>query len=352
MRILDRYVGRQVLLAILMVLLLIVLLDTLFGFIGQLGALRADYRLANALWFTLLEIPQRLYDYLPFAALIGCLVGLGTMANHSELVVMRAAGVSLRRMLWAVMKPALMLVALGIALGEFVVPTTSQVADSYRTVLRAQDGSYSSEGIWHRDGNEFMYFAAVEPNGVLHGVRRFIFDDSNQLIEASQARRALRQEDHWLLEDVAITHLEAERTWTERHDTQRWNTTLSPETLNVIVVAPEDLSMRGLRGYVGYLESQQLDAGEYRLAFWSKALQPLALLALVLVGISFVFGPLRSVTMGLRLSAGVVTGFSFMIVQKLLGPSSLVFGFSPIIAVLLPIGLCMLLGAYLLKRAG
>jgi lipopolysaccharide export system permease protein len=87
------------------------------------------------------------------------------------------------------------------------------------------------------------------------------------------------------------------------------------------------------------------------LAFWQKILQPAATASLVLIAISFVFGPLRSVTMGQRIFTGVVFGIGFVLLQRLLGPSSLVFGFPPLIAVMIPILLCVVLGMYLLSRA-
>src|SRR5690606_42139823 len=63
-------------------------------------------------------------------------------------------------------------------------------------------------------------------------------------------------------------------------------------------------------------------------------------------------GPLRSVTLGQRIFTGVIVGFVFRILQDLLGPASQVFGFSPLLAVVVPAGLCALAGAWLLKRAG
>ena len=110
--------------------------------------------------------------------------------------------------------------------------------------------------------------------------------------------------------------------------------------------------MDSLHRYVQFLEQQKRDTSTYQLALWSKLLQPLTIIALVLVGISFVFGPLRESTMGFRIFIGVVTGVLFRIGQDMLGPSSLVFGFPPVIAVLLPIVVCMLVGLLLLRRAG
>ncbi|HSC83263.1 MAG TPA: LptF/LptG family permease, partial [Pseudomonas sp.] len=71
----------------------------------------------------------------------------------------------------------------------------------------------------------------------------------------------------------------------------------------------------------------------------------------VLMAISFIFGPLRSVTLGQRVFTGVLLGFVVRITQDLLGPSSLVFGFSPLLAVLVPAVVCGLAGVVLLRRA-
>jgi lipopolysaccharide export system permease protein len=100
------------------------------------------------------------------------------------------------------------------------------------------------------------------------------------------------------------------------------------------------------------LELQNADTSVYELAYWRKVLQPLVIIGLVLIGISFVFGPLRDSTMGLRIFVGVVIGISFKIIQDMLGPFSIVFGFPAVLAVLMPVLLCMGVGLYLLRRGG
>jgi lipopolysaccharide export system permease protein len=72
----------------------------------------------------------------------------------------------------------------------------------------------------------------------------------------------------------------------------------------------------------------------------------------VIVTISFVFGPLRSVTMGFRVFTGLIVGLLFKYMQDLLGPMSVVFGFNPAIAILLPIAISAAAGAWLMRRAG
>lgn len=350
---LDRYIGTSVFFGILAVLGIIVGLALLFAFVDELGDLSAAYGVAEAATYVLLSAPRRIYELLPMAALIGCLVGLGSLASSSELTVMRAAGVSLGRIVWAVMKPMLVLVLAGVLIGEYVAPWSENLAQSGRSLAQGGGEAQSSKrGLWHRQGEEFIHVNSVQPGGVLYGVTRYRFDAERRLLSASFARRALYQDDHWRLEDVATTRFHAERSEVLKAASERWEVQLSPQLLGTVVQEPDALSLTGLWSYAHYLAEQGLNNGRYWLAFWTKALQPLVTAALVLMAISFIFGPLRSVTLGQRIFTGVLVGFVFRIAQDLLGPSSLVFGFSPLLAVLVPAGICALAGVWLLRRAG
>src|SRR5690625_2110968 len=119
MRKINWYVGKTVFMAVLMVLLVLLALDVVGTFIDEMGSLRGEYTLFEALVYVLLTVPGRVYQYLPYASLVGCLAGLGILANASELVVIRAAGVSVARLSWMVIKPVLLLVARGIGVGGY-----------------------------------------------------------------------------------------------------------------------------------------------------------------------------------------------------------------------------------------
>lgn len=351
---LDRYIGAQVFLAILAVLGIILGLALLFAFIDELGDLnKGDYGIGQALWYVLLTAPRRAYEMLPMAALIGCLIGLGSLASSSELTIMRAAGVSIGRIVWAVMKPMLVLMLAGILVGEYVAPLTENQAQADRALAQGGGAAQSSKrGMWHRQGQEYVHINAVQPNGLLLGVTRYRFDDERRMQSASFARRAEHRGDHWVLRNVETTHFRKNGTRVVKRANERWNIELSPQLLSTVVMEPESLSVSGLWQYIHYLGEQGLNNARYWLAFWSKVLQPLVTGALVLMAISFIFGPLRSVTLGQRVFTGVLVGFVFRIAQDLLGPSSLVFGFSPLLAVLVPAGICALAGVWLLRRAG
>jgi lipopolysaccharide export system permease protein len=353
MRKLDHYIISTVAASTLLVLMVVLSLDLVFGFIAELEELKNDYQVVEALQFIVTTLPRRIYDYLPMAAFIGSLVGLGALANSSELTVIRAAGVSTRRIVWSAMKPAIAVVIVGLFLGEYVAPYTEKIAQSQRAVAQGTGSSLGSKrGVWHREGNTFMHFNAVEPNGELHGVTLFEYTNEGWLQSASFAKRAIYHRGGWLLEDVNETVMTEMGSSVLNHNTLDWETELSPEVLGVLVIKPDNLSISGLYTYSSYLVEQGLNASIYLMSFWKKVLRPLTTAALVLVAISFVFGPLRSVTMGFRVFTGIIVGLIFKYMQDLLGPSSLVFGFDPVFATLSPIAISLVLGFYLLRRAG
>ena len=351
MRKITAYISTTVFYAIAMTLLVFIALDFIFGLISQLEKVTESYTAVEAFYYMALTVPRRLYDLIPYACLIGCLAGLGLLASSSELVIVRAAGVSVKRIAWMALRPALVFIAIALLLGEFVSPYTEQMAENRRHFLKYNITQQAPQQVWTREGNEFMYVNAVMPNGVIYGLTRYKFNDQHQLESASFTKEAIYQDGYWQESDISISYLGENSVRNEVLPSRKWETPLTPNLFNILVLAPEDISMRNLHYYTNYLEAQNLKASNYSLAFWQKILQPVASASLVLIAISFVFGPLRSVTMGQRIFTGVVFGIGFVLLQKLLGPSSLVFGFPPLIAVMIPILLCIVVGMYLLSRA-
>jgi len=351
MRLLDRYIGRTVFAAIFMVLLIIVGIDVVSAFIDESGDVSESYGFMDIMAYVLLTIPGRLYEYMPFAALIGCLVGLGQLASASELIIMRSAGVSIARLVAIVMKAALLVALAGFLLGEYVAPRAEQLAQSQRAMAQNPgEGVAGRYGIWNREGNSFLHFNAMESETVVHGVTLLQFDDRRRMQSALRAQRAVHVGDHWQLEQAVKTDFSSWETMQTRHETLRWDTGITPQLLVMEVVAPERLPLPDLYRYGRYLQQQGLDSDDFELALWRKLLQPVSIAGLVLVAIAFIFGPLRDGTMGLRIFVGVLVGVVFQISQDLLGPASLVFGFSPLYAALAPILLCLAAGLVLLAR--
>lgn len=352
MKLLDSYVGRTVLISVSMVLFLLISLDASFAFLAELDDLKGSYQAQEALIFILLTLPRRIYDFMPVGTLIGCLIGLGTLANTSELTVIRAAGVSIARIVFAASRPVIWIVLVGLVLGQYIVPQTEQFAQSEKARHLYQGESIGSrDGYWYREGGHYTHIQVVQPNGVMFGISRFVFDADNVLVRSDFSERAIYQGDHWSLEKVRQTRMSGEGTESEHFDTLRWeNTSITPEVMSVVVLKPDYLSITGLYRYATYLDSQELESTSYFFSFWKKVLQPFTTLVMVFIAISFVFGPLRSVTMGQRIMAGVIVGLLFHYAQQFLGHVTIIFSLTPFLAAIVPLVVSFGIGVYLLKR--
>lgn len=351
MRRLNRYIAGSVLGATFGVLAVLVGLDALSSVVDEAQDMTEQYGFVDVLSYVALTLPRRIHEFVPFAALIGALIGLGRLASSSELTVIRAAGVSLRQIAWAVMKPALLTAVFGFAVGEYLAPVSEQAAVAQRALAQRSPSQLSGRyGTWNRDGDTYIHAEAVQSGGIIFGVTLLTFDADGHLARSVLADRGSYQGGYWLLENVRLTGLSPERTVTEAATTWRWDTGITPELLVLEVVEFDSLPVQDLWPYAQYMASQGLMSSDIELAFWRKLLQPLAVAGLVLVAMSFIFGPLREGSMGARIFAGVVVGVVFRISQDFFGPASLIFGFAPVLAAITPIAICWLAGLWLLGR--
>lgn len=350
--ILARYVGVHVVAGIALVIAIVLGLDVFIAILSELEDALGAYTKAEAVLHVLLTIPRRLNDYLPYCVMVGALFGLGNLANSSELTVMRAAGVSVARIIWAALKPVLVIILLGLVLAEYVAPFAERVAESRKGVLRfGLKAVGPGSGVWSRDGDSYMHFAAVEPGGVLYGVTVYQFDRGNQLNSVLRSAKAIYQDDQqWQLEQITETVLTANSTELIHDDNRVWRSSITPDLLNVLVLKPARMSISNLWQYAKFTQVQGLANQRFLLSFWSKVLQPLTTLALVVVAMSFVFGPLREITMGFRLFCGVAVGLGFRMAQDILGPASLIFEFSPAFSVIVPSVACFVFAWYMLRK--
>ncbi|MDT8397748.1 MAG: LPS export ABC transporter permease LptG [Pseudomonadales bacterium] len=354
----DRYISRTVVLAMLLVLLVLASLDLVFTLFDEIGDTGDRYRSMDALLYVLLTFPRHLYELLPMAALMGALVGLGVMASSNELVIMRAAGVRVSRIVWAVMKPTALVMVAGLVLGEFMAPPLELRAEVHKALANADGGEMilSRYGHWLREGEAYMHFNAIEADGVLHGVSIYRFDAGKQLVSSTFAEKAVyQQQGSWLLENVSESvFVETDgqsKSFNTFYIEKTWAVDLVPELLRVLIMDPDKMAISDLYRYARRFETQGQDGNQYYLAFWKKMLQPLTTAVLVLVAIAFVFGPLREATMGSRVFVAICFGLLFIILQRLLNTLSLVFQLDPLLAVLLPILLTAVAGSWLLRRA-
>ncbi len=338
MRNLDAYIGRIIASTTFLTLAVFVSVSGIIKFVEQMRAVgRGNYDLSHAALYVLYAVPRDVEVFFPMSALIGGLIGIGMLASNSELVVMQAAGLSRLDIIKSVMKTAVLLVIVSMAVGEWLAPSGEARAREIRAQAISGGSLISAKnGVWAKDGAYFVNIGEVLEQGQLKKIQIFRFNEQLKLESWLSAESANYQDKVWKLSNVVNTQLSKELITTSKSDTQIWQSSLTPEKLGVVTVTPESLSIRGLIDYLDYLEANAQDQSRYQLAFWRKMMQPVTLAVMLLVALSFIFGPLRSVSMGARIMMGVVTGILFFVCNEVLGSLSLVYQFPPIIGAISP----------------
>lgn len=352
----DCYVGKAVLQAILVVLLAFFGLMTLFAVLEELREEDPSYLLGEMLVYVGLTTPRRLYEVLPYVVFLGSLIGLGSLASRSEIVVFRSAGVSPGRIYLGVAWPAVLVFVIGLMVGEWVAPAGEERAETFKTqAMSDRSSAYAMRGYWYREGGMMMRVTSLGDRGELRDVLQFWYTPDRRLertVAAGWAEYVGSATDpHWLLHDVRETQLADAEVATRHVEELRWNGRVDPRLLTVrVLMEPRRLSLVDLDRQIQYMDRERLAADVYRLAFWSKIMQPLSVLGLALLALGFILGPLREVGMGMRLSVGVFAGLGFKYLQDLFAPMSMVYDLPAVLAVLLPILACWALGAWGLAR--
>ncbi len=352
MGILDRYIGKTILAATFLCLITLVGLSAIIKYVEQLNKVgEGTYDLALAAFYVLLKMPKEIELFFPMAALLGALIGLGSLASSSELVVMQASGMSKMRIAVSVMKTAIPIMLLVMAVGEFLAPVSEQTAKELRrAATKGGDVISSQKGVWAKDKEAFVSIGEIRDKTELINVKIYYFNDQLKLEMSFSAERADYQGDHWLMYKVTKNEFSHDAISSSYQDVQRWDSNLTPSKLGVVTIKPEDMSMRELNAYINYLDKNKQDSARYQLALWQKGVTPFTVLVTMLLALSFIFGPLRSVTMGARILLGIVAGFTFYIANNMFGPISQVFGIWPVVGAVGPSLLFVGLSVYLLRR--
>jgi len=352
MKQLDSYIGKGVVWSFFAVAFVLLGLDYALTFIEQVKKINEFYTISNLLEVLVLRLPGKFSEYIPIASLIGTLVGLGALATTSELTVIRAAGIPIWRIGWSAIKPILIISLVGVGISEFIAPDADQKADLIEK-LRKQRSSENiiAGGVWLRSDNSYIYIGAADKEGTLYDMQ--IFTSKEQMLTNTQFAKTVHHadQDNWILNSVKSTTFFEDKVESVELEQKDWQMAFKPEHLYLATQEPEALSLSQSLSYQDYLTNQDLNTSRYQLEFWTKALRPFASIALVIIALSSVFGPLRSSTMGSRIFSGVIIGIVFQNGLNLFGRMSLAADFPPLLGVLTPIAICLIIGTIQLKRA-
>ena len=354
MNTLDRYIGKSILGSIFATLLTLVGFSAIIKFVEQFRSVgKGTYDIWQAVAFTGLTIPKDIETFFPMAALLGALMALGNLASRSELVVMQAAGFSRFKIGMAVMKTALPLVLLTMVIGEWGIPQTEQFARDMRARALSGGSMLSMKnGVWAKDGNNFVFVRRVTDDAKLNDIYIYTFDQHRNLTELKHANQASYSEDEskWTLRQVNHSMISKDEITTSNRLSEKWETNLTPDKLGAVSLRPTSLSISGLYNYISFLRETGQDVSRFELTFWRKIFQPVSVGVMMLLALSFIFGSLRSVTAGARIVTGICFGFLFYVVNEIFGQMSVVYNMPAVFGALMPSLLFIVMIWWLLSR--
>ncbi len=352
MRLLDRYIGQAVQTGVVSVLAVFLVLVAVINYIGEYDKIgRADYTSWLAFQYVMLWMPRIAYQMFPLAALMGTMIGLGALSNHSELVVIRASGVSKLRIAMAVLKSMIALVVVIFLVGEVVAPPAEQYAEQMRIRAMESRVSINTEyGLWVRSGDTFIHVMAIDNDGKLRNVELAVTENHSKLLRTIHADSAQYDGDSWLLRNVEIHHISQQGVKKEHRDEMRWKGLLEPDIVETLTFNPESLSIWNLLDYVRYLENNGLDSSLYQLAMWTKILSPLTVMAMVLLAVPFMFRSQRSGGLGRQIILGFMIGIVFYIINRLVGQMGVIYNIPAVISASIPTMLVMATALLLYRR--
>lgn len=332
-------------------MLVLAVLASLFAFVVELEDVgEGNYTVAKAAQYILLTLPGKAYLLFAPAVLLGSLLGLGAIATNSELIVMRAAGVSNMRIIRAVLMTGALLMCLVALLGEYVMPRSEQVAEQLRlTALEERVSVRGRQGLWVKSGDRFVNISTVLPDLTLLGLNVWEYD-TNRLARSIRIGKAVQHQDAWRLSDLEVTEFTDQATTVTRLAEDIWPVLVSAEILQSLSIDPESLSLANLRKQVRYLNDNQLDSERIELAFWIKLTSPLATIVMLMLSLPFVFGSQRSGGTGQKIFIGILLGIGYVLANKLLVHLGLTYGLSPAISAFLPLILFLSIAIFGIQR--
>lgn len=347
----ERHLAREIYASTGLVLLAFLLLFAFFDLIHQLESVgRGGYQIQHALGYVILTLPGRLYELFPICVLIGTLYALTVLARHSEITVLRAAGLSTGDLLLTLAKIGLVFAVMTLLVGEFLAPPAERAAQQLR--LKAMGKLVAQEfrsGLWVRDERSFVNVREVRPDASLRSVRVFEFDDRFQLRSISQAERGRYiGAGTWALDEVVRTVFSEDSAHVEKYPEMTWKSALNPDLLAVLMVVPERMSLVNLYIFIRHLSGNQQKTDRYDIAMWKKLIYPLAALVMMALALPFAYMQDRMGAVSIRVFAGIMLGIGFHMLNGLFSSLGVINSWPPFFSAITPSVLFLMAAAGML----
>ena len=351
--VLDRYIAKAVISGCLLACFVMLSIFAFVDFVAQMNHVgTGDYGSLQAVIYVLLRLPQRLYELAPSVLLLGGILSLGALAANSELTVMRASGISVARITRSVLQIGLLISILVALLGEYIVPASTRSATTFRA--EAMEKKLIVGGmndIWARDGNRYVNVKKILPNHELQQISVYELNDEYQLSSFIYAEKAQYQNDEWLLDNIKRSDISETGVTTSFEKQLILKRLILLELFSVLELHSKDMSALELLTYSKYLQENNLDSDEYRLAFWIKVFTPFTCLAMLMIAMPIVFSTTpRSGGVGQRIMLAIVIGIIYFVINRSINHLGLALDISPLLSAVLPLLIVMTISIYFLRR--
>lgn len=348
------YMAKTFLLRSLAVLAaLVVILQTL-DLLGESGRILRQAGNGDAqLWYYVsLRLPQLVERFLPFSALLGALITLATLNQNSEIVSMKAAGISAHQIIAPLVLASVLVAAAAFAFQERVVTRATATLNAWQAVEYGPvpAGSRVSSNVWVRRGDDLILARQVSGRGSgtrLRGVTIYARtgETLSALITAPRGRPA---EGGWLLEEVE--RFDVARTRTERLPTLLVARGVEPDQFALSNVKANEQNFATLRESIADLKAAGIPTGALESGLWHKLSGPLSAVLMPLLAAVAAFGLARTGQLFLRAVAGMALGFAYFVIDNFALAMGNLGAYPPMLAAWAPFALFLLIGETVLIR--
>jgi lipopolysaccharide export system permease protein len=348
------YMARMFLMRSLAVLAaLVVILQTL-DLLGETAKILAHPGNGDAeLWrYVSLRLPQLISRFTPFAVLLGTLITLATLNQNSEVVSMKAAGISAHQIIAPLILASLGLAALSFAFNERVVTRATDTLSSWQEVdygiVPRDNGIRPNVSV--RWGDDLIFVEQVVGTGPATELRGItIYDRQGETLKRTvSARRAVRQGRAWRLDQVTSFDLDAGAQTTT--PSLVYGQGLDPDQFTLAKVHADEQDFRTLQASIRELKLSGRATAELESGLWHKISGPLAVILMPLLGAVAAFGLARSGQLFIRAVIGMALGFAYFVADNFALAMGNLGAYPPLVAAWAPFLLFLLIGETVLIR--
>lgn len=357
MKVLQRYFAINIIQAVAFVLLALLALITFMDLTSELPSVgKGGYQFQHAVIYVALLIPGHIYEVMPMAALMGTIYAMAQFASSSEFTIMRASSMSTRMAGAMLFRIGILFVAVTFIFGELITPRTAPLAEKLR--LAAKGSTMTQEfrsGMWTKDvvhadgvtgpvnGSRFFNVRQIRPDGTLVDVKLYEFDSNMRMRSLITAATAtFGGNNRWRLADVTETRFTNTRTLpapgaplapgttiqssygqetagvtTRKLPTLEIASEITPRILTVSSADPARMSANELAVYTRHLAENRQETERFKIAFWKKLIDPLAIFVLMAMALPFGYLQARSGGVSLKVFIGIMLGVGFLLLNTL-----------------------------------